>query len=328
MLCTQCGAQAGVTDESCARCGTPLRSNALPRAETPADALLLAAIGKNAEYYVPRFERFAGGAAISWNWPSLFVPLPWFLYRKMWLHAVVYFLGALLAAALAIALLLRALGGVGLVLALGLWAAFRLAVLPMFANVLYYGVVEKRVANAKRRGDRPRVLGYLGRRGGTSNVALVLVMLLVPALGVARLAGIAMPAYRDYRVREQTAEGFQLAQPVQAAVVDAFTATGNVPSDLEAAGLPPDRIEGRFVDAVYLRDGRIDIRYGNGASVKLAGRVVSLTPYEVRNGAQTFIAWRCGQAPVPEGATRALAEYKPGDLAVDWPRWLPSSCRL
>jgi hypothetical protein len=331
MLCTQCGAQVGVTDEYCARCGTALRGDAPPRTAAPADEheLLSAAIGKNPNFYVPRFESFAAGDAISWNWPSLFVPFAWLLYRKMWVHALVYFFGVPFAIGVLMAVLGGALGGTGLMLALGLWAALRLVVLPMFANVLYYGVVKKRIADAKRRIDRTRQLKYLDREGGTSNVALiVLVVLLVPGFGVGLLAAIAIPAYRDYVIRSQTAEGFQLAEPVKAAVLETLNTTGNVPSDLVAAGLPPDRIEGQFVDAVYLRDGRIDIRYGNGANVKLAGRVVSLTPYEVRDGSKTLIAWRCGQGSVPEGATRALAEYQPGDLAVDWPVWVPTNCRL
>jgi type IV pilus assembly protein PilA len=227
------------------------------------------------------------------------------------------------------AVLAAALGGSGLLIALGLWAALRLVVLPLFANVLYYGVVKKRIADAKRRADRVRQLKYLDREGGTSSVAIVvLVLLLFPGVGgVGMLAAIAIPAYQDYIVRAQTVEGFELAEPVQAAFLQAFNATGNVPSDLVAAGLPPDRIEGKYVDSVDLRDGRIDIRYGHEANVRLAGRVVSLTPYEARDGAKTSIVWRCGQAPAPKGATRALADYQPGDLAVDWPAWLPSYCR-
>ena len=111
MLCTHCGAQVGVTDEYCARCGSPLRGGSAPRAEGPADEseLLAAAIGKNTDYYLPRFESFAGGTATSWNWPSLFVPLPWFLYRKMWVHAIVYFFGVPLVVGVSMAVLAAAI---------------------------------------------------------------------------------------------------------------------------------------------------------------------------------------------------------------------------
>ncbi|HEX5046446.1 MAG TPA: pilin [Gammaproteobacteria bacterium] len=330
MLCSQCGAQVGVTDEYCARCGTALRGDAPPRAEAPAEdsELVAAAIGRNTEYYTPRFEAFAGGDAISWNWPSLFVPFAWFLYRKMWVHALVYFFGVPFIGGVLLALLAGALGGMGLMLGLGLWAAFRLAVLPMFANALYYGVVKSRVATAKRRTGRARQLKYVDREGGTSNVALIVVIvLLVPGFGVGLLGAIAIPAYQDYTVRSQVGEGTTLAEGVKLAVAETFIDTGNVPSSLEEAGLPPDRIEGAYVDSVDINGGRIDIRYGHG-SVKLAGRVLSMTPYEVRSDGETFIDWRCGQGPVPEGAIRALAEYKPGDLAVDWPVWVPRNCRL
>src|SRR4051794_5769029 len=69
-----------------------------PAPATPEDQLLAdyeLAVGKNAEYYVPKFEEFdKGGSQLGWHWPAFFITTPWFLYRKMWgwgLGNVAYF---------------------------------------------------------------------------------------------------------------------------------------------------------------------------------------------------------------------------------------------
>ncbi|HET8696560.1 MAG TPA: pilin, partial [Gammaproteobacteria bacterium] len=305
MLCTQCGAQAGVTDPYCARCGAALAGNGTAPQDGAATAaapateseLARAAIGKNAAYYLPRFERLAAGESRSWHWPALVIPLGWFLYRKMWNHAGLYFV----AVPMAVAALGAVLGRGVLRVAIGAWVVARLAVLPMYANALYHRVVEKRVAEAKRRIGRARQLEYLEREGGTSN-ALIIAIVLLAVLVFAMPVGVAItiPAYRDYTVRVQVTEGMMLAERVQSAVAEAIAASGAAPESLEAAGLPPDRIEGKYVDSVDITGGRIDVRYGNDASVQLAGRVLSLTPYEVAQGGGSVVAWRCGLAPEPK----------------------------
>ncbi|HET7131823.1 MAG TPA: DUF2628 domain-containing protein, partial [Gammaproteobacteria bacterium] len=191
MLCAECGARPGVGDAYCARCGTALRRDGAPpaAASTPADEseLVVAAIGKNTDYYLPRFERVAAGDSRSWNWPALVIPLGWFLYRKMWNHAGLYFVGVPMAAAA----LGAAFGAGGFLLALGLWVLARFAVLPVYANALYFGVVTKRVAEAKRRTGRTRQLAYLEREGGTSNALVIaIVLLVVPGFAAAVLAAI------------------------------------------------------------------------------------------------------------------------------------------
>ncbi|HET8699637.1 MAG TPA: DUF2628 domain-containing protein, partial [Gammaproteobacteria bacterium] len=282
MLCTQCGAQLRASDAYCARCGTALRGDGTARSGNgsgpgdgvaPADEseLVAAAIGKNTAYYLPRFEQLAAGESRSWSWAALVVPLGWFLYRKMWNHAGLYFV----VVPMAMAALGAALGRNALLVALVVWVVARLAVLPVYANALYHGVVEKRVAEAKRRIGRARQLEYLAREGGTSNALVIaLVLLVVPMFGVAMSAAIVIPAYRDYTVRVQVTEGMMLAERVQSAVAAAIAASGIAPESLEAAGLPPDRIEGMYVDSVDITGGRIDVRYGNDASVQLAGRVL------------------------------------------------------
>src|ERR1044072_4541815 len=52
---------------------------------------LRAAIGPRADYYLRRWrEMDAKGSKTSWTWPACLASLYWFLYRKMWLAAVVF----------------------------------------------------------------------------------------------------------------------------------------------------------------------------------------------------------------------------------------------
>lgn len=55
------------------------------------------------DYYLNVFQRFTSPAgprfAFSWNWPAfLFDPFLWFLYRKMYMYALVYAIGPVISA--------------------------------------------------------------------------------------------------------------------------------------------------------------------------------------------------------------------------------------
>ena len=55
------------------------------------------------EYYLKVFQRFTSPSgprfALSWHWPAfLFDPFLWFLYRKMYMYALVYAIGPVISA--------------------------------------------------------------------------------------------------------------------------------------------------------------------------------------------------------------------------------------
>ncbi len=55
------------------------------------------------DYYLNVFQRFSSEAgprfALSWHWPAfLFDPFLWFLYRKMYMYALVYAIGPVISA--------------------------------------------------------------------------------------------------------------------------------------------------------------------------------------------------------------------------------------
>src|SRR3569832_1964389 len=73
----------------------PYAHSAAPAAATPEQQKLAdyeLAIGRNTDYYLPKFERYDdGGSTLGWNWPAIFVTSGWYLYRKMWLWGLLNF---------------------------------------------------------------------------------------------------------------------------------------------------------------------------------------------------------------------------------------------
>jgi hypothetical protein len=112
--CPQCRQENPEDANYCHQCGTTLGSPA-PVAEAAAadsvprvtavqtdEALWRQFIGPNADHYLARFKKFSTNEqprfALSWNWPAfLFISFLWFLYRKMYLHALVYAVGPMIS---------------------------------------------------------------------------------------------------------------------------------------------------------------------------------------------------------------------------------------
>ena len=50
-----------------------------------------AIVEKRWQYYRPRFERFARGGWLSWNWAAFFGTLAWLRYRRLYAWSWLYF---------------------------------------------------------------------------------------------------------------------------------------------------------------------------------------------------------------------------------------------
>lgn len=82
---------------------------------------------------------------------------------------------------------------------------------------------------------------------------LIELMIVVAIIGI--LAAIALPAYQDYTIRAQVAEGMSLAGGARTAVVEHYQNFGTFPTDNTAAGLSASNtIVGNYVSDVAVDD--------------------------------------------------------------------------
>ena len=160
------------------------------------------------------------------------------------------------------------------------------------------------------------------------NKAFTLIELILVVAIIGIMASLAISAYQTYTVRTQVSEGIDFASGTKALIVDAYLNNVSPPTDAGEMGVTeqPTDSWGSYVSEGAIVNGRIDITFGNDAHQDIAGATLSLTPYLTTDNT---IVWRCGNAPVPAGATELTgggitAEHR--TPTVD-SRYLPGICR-
>jgi len=149
--CSQCRQPNEADANYCFQCGTTLattktetetESPPISPVSTSDEDLWRRFIGPHADRYLDQFKKFGPANsprfALTWNWPAfVFVSFLWFLYRKMYLYALVYAIGPMISTYLT--------GDMTVGLA---WSMIAGAT----ANYVYYWHCREQIAQIKKQG--------------------------------------------------------------------------------------------------------------------------------------------------------------------------------
>lgn len=164
---------------------------------------------------------------------------------------------------------------------------------------------------------------------GTRSAGFTAIELVLAVFVLLALATITVYAYQTYSVRDQVGDALRAVAPVQRQIERRYRQDKMLPTDRVAAGLSADPADTDIeeVTRVEIVRGRIVLVFGREALERIVMDRLSLTPYRMANG--SFV-WRCGDGPVPGGASPLGEPAKTPeavDLATIPDRYLPPQCR-
>jgi Protein of unknown function (DUF2628) len=148
--------------------------------------LYTAAVGERAaRYYVPKFLAFEEGTKrLSFNVCALLFGAFWFCYRRMWVAALVLWIGGMWLMGFLTNVTLLSLGFPQLATPIIAIVSMLYVgvILPVFANYLYYSSVAQRVSRLREKFvDDADALSALKSRSPVSWIATAVLVLLVAA---------------------------------------------------------------------------------------------------------------------------------------------------
>ena len=134
------------------------------------------------------------------------------------------------------------------------------------------------------------------RAGGFS---LIEMMVVIAIIGI--LALLAAPNFQDSIVRNEIKDALPLADLAKQPVAATWRAVQLFPKDNAEALLPPaEKIVSNQISSVAIKDGAINITFGNRCNGIIKGKVLTLRPAVVEDAPVVPVAWVCGSAEAPD----------------------------
>lgn len=131
---------------------------------------------------------------------------------------------------------------------------------------------------------------------------LVEMMAVIAVIGILSL--MVIPTYQDRIIRQQIEAALPLTDLAKQPIAAGWALTHTFPTDNAAAGLPAaDHIVNNYVSAVDVRDGAINITFGNRAMSTIRGKILTIRPAVVEDAPVVPVAWVCGRADAPQRMT-------------------------
>ena len=245
-----------------------------------------AVVAKRWEYYRPRFERFARGEWLSWNWAAFVTTLAWLRYRRLygWSWAYFFVSTPFLLAVFFVGFTSdsceRALdptpspvAGVAVLALLCLgWV-----LPPLAANHLYFKHVQALIG---------------GKDGGTRTGGVIGALALQALVLIG--SAVAVPSYAHYRYRSMVSDGVVLAGAAKVALQEYMNEHQRLPARIDEV---TREVSSKYVDRLVLEsDGTIRAIFGD-RSEKLSGHSVSFVPQR-KDG--RIVDWVCRSKDLPD----------------------------
>ena len=142
-------------------------------------------------------------------------------------------------------------------------------------------------------------------------------MVVVAIIGI--LAMIAIPSSIGRIVKEQVVAAIPLADVAKEPIAALWKVAKTLPADNKEAGLPDaDKIVSNFISAVEVKNGVINMTFGNKAHPQIKGKILSFRPAVIEESQIVPVTWVCGNAKAPdkmkligENITNVADDYLP-----------------